>query len=223
MSEIFSIFEDSLKIVLKNINKSLNKSSLNDDDMEKLHFNMKEAQRIIRQMELEINSKNNEVPKDLKTRYNNYKNKIDEYNVKYSKIQELYIQNKNQNSLAFDFTDIDSSKKIQKESLIENEGGLYGMHNTLDEIQREAYRIEDMGNNMRYQFEIQGDQMKNIRDNIFDLNNHINHSNKLINNMLKRENRNKCILFLLIFIGCVILLIIFYYKFKLKIIYFYFI
>jgi hypothetical protein len=214
MSEIFSIFEDSLKIVLKNINKSLNKSSLNDDDMEKLHFNMKEAQRIIRQMELEINSKNNEVPKDLKTRYNNYKNQIDEYNVKYSKIQELYIQNKNQNSLAFDFTDIDSSKKIQKESLIDNEGGLYGMHNTLDEIQREAYRIEDMGNNMRYQFEIQGDQMKNIRDNIFDLNNHINHSNKLINNMLKRENRNKCILFLLIFIGCVILLIIFYYKFK---------
>ena len=214
MSEIFSIFEDSLKIVLKNINKSLNKSSLKDDDMEKLHFNMKEAQRIIRQMELEINSKNNEVPKDLKTRYNNYKNQIDEYNVKYSKIQELYIQNKNQNSLAFDFTDIDSSKKIQKESLIDNEGGLYGMHNTLDEIQREAYRIEDMGNNMRYQFEIQGDQMKNIRDNIFDLNNHINHSNKLINNMLKRENRNKCILFLLIFIGCVILLIIFYYKFK---------
>jgi hypothetical protein len=214
MSEIFSIFEDSLKIVLKNINKSLNKSSLNDNDMEKLHFNMKEAQRIIRQMELEINSKNNEVPKDLKTRYNNYKNQIDEYNVKYSKIQELYIQNKNQNSLAFDFTDIDSSKKIQKESLIDNEGGLYGMHNTLDEIQREAYRIEDMGNNMRYQFEIQGDQMKNIRDNIFDLNNHINHSNKLINNMLKRENRNKCILFLLIFIGCVILLIIFYYKFK---------
>ena len=214
MSEIFSIFEDSLKIVLKNINKSLNKSSLNDDDMEKLHFNMKEAQRIIRQMELEINSKNNEVPKDLKTRYNNYKNQIDEYNVKYSKIQELYIQNKNQNSLAFDFTDIDSSKKIQKESLIDNEGGLYGMHNTLDEIQREAYRIEDMGNNMRYQFEIQGDQMKNIRDNIFDLNSHINHSNKLINNMLKRENRNKCILFLLIFIGCVILLIIFYYKFK---------
>ena len=214
MSEIFSIFEDSLKIVLKNIKKSINKSSLNDNDMEKLHFNMKEAQRIIRQMELEINSKNNEVPKDLKTRYNNYKNQIDEYNVKYSKIQELYIQNKNQNSLAFDFTDIDSSKKIQKESLIENEGGLYGMHNTLDEIQREAYRIEDMGNNMRYQFEIQGDQMKNIRDNIFDLNNHINHSNKLINNMLKRENRNKCILFLLIFIGCVILLIIFYYKFK---------
>jgi hypothetical protein len=213
MSEIFSIFEDSLKIVLKNINKSLNKSSLNDDDMEKLHFNMKEAQRIIRQMELEINSKNNEVPKDLKTRYNNYKNQIDEYNVKYSKIQELYIQNKNQNSLAFDFTDIDSSKKIQKESLIDNEGGLYGMHNTLDEIQREAYRIEDMGNNMRYQFEIQGDQMKNIRDNIFDLNSHINHSNKLINNMLKRENRNKCILFLLIVIGCVILLIIFYYKF----------
>ncbi len=213
MSEIFSIFEDSLKIVLKNINKSLNKSSLNDDDMEKLHFNMKEAQRIIRQMELEINSKNNEVPKDLKTRYNNYKNQIDEYNVKYSKIQELYIQNKNQNSLAFDFTDIDSSKKIQKESLIDNEGGLYGMHNTLDEIQREAYRIEDMGNNMRYQFEIQGDQMKNIRENIFDINQHITNSNKLISKMLKRENRNKCILIVFCVVGFFILFIILYYKF----------
>ena len=202
MSEIFSIFEDSLKIVLKNIKKSLKKSSLNDNDMEKLHFNMKEAQRIIRQMELEINSKNIEVPKELKTRYDNYKNEIDEYNSEYSKIQEIYIYNKNLNSMAFDITDIDSSKKIQKMSLIDNEGGLYGAHNALDEMEREAYRIEDMGNNMKYQFELQGDQMKNIRENIFDINKHITNSNKLISTMLKRENRNKCILIVLCVVGC---------------------
>ena len=213
MSEIFSIFEDSLKIVLKNIKKSINKSSLTDNDMEKLHFNMKEAQRIIRQMELEINSKNNEVPKDLKTRYNNYKNQIDEYNSEYSKIQEIYIYNKNLNSMAFDITDIDSSKKNQKMSLIDNEGGLYGAHNALDEMEREAYRIEDMGNNMKYQFELQGDQMKNIRENIFDINQHITNSNKLISKMLKRENRNKCILIVLCVVGCFILFIILYYKF----------
>ncbi len=213
MSEIFSIFEDSLKIVLKNIKKSINKSSLNDNDMEKLHFNMKEAQRIIRQMELEINSKNGEVPKELKSRYDNYKNEIDEYNSEYSKIQEIYIYNKNLNSMAFDITDIDSSKKIQKMSLIDNEGGLYGAHNALDEMEREAYRIEDMGNNMKYQFELQGDQMKNIRENIFDINKHITNSNKLISTMLKRENRNKCILIVLCVVGCFILFIILYYKF----------
>ena len=213
MSEIFSIFEDSLKIVLKNIKKSINKSSLNDNDMEKLHFNMKEAQRIIRQMELEINSKNGEVPKELKSRYDNYKKEIDEYNSEYSKIQELYIYNKNLNSMAFDITDIDSSKKNQKMSLIDNEGGLYGVHNALDEMEREAYRIEDMGNNMRYQFEIQGDQMKNIRENIFDINQHITNSNKLISKMLKRENRNKCILIVFCVVGFFILFIILYYKF----------
>ena len=212
MSEIFSIFEDSLKIVLKNIKKSLKKSSLNDNDMEKLHFNMKEAQRIIRQMELEINSKNIEVPKELKTRYDNYKNEIDEYNSEYSKIQEIYIYNKNLNSMAFDITDIDSSKKNQKMSLIDNENVLYGAHNILDEMEREAYRIEDMGNNMRYQFDIQGDQMKNIRDNIFDINHHINNSNKLISKMLKRENRNKCIVIFLSVVGFFILFIILYYK-----------
>ena len=213
MSEIFSIFEDSLKIVLKNIKKSINKSSLTDNDMEKLHFNMKEAQRIIKQMELEINSKNGEVPKELKSRYDNYKNEIDEYNSEYSKIQELYIYNKNLNSMAFDITDIDSSKKNQKMSLIDNEGGLYGAHNALDEMEREAYRIEDMGNNMKYQFELQGDQMKNIRENIFDINKHITNSNKLISTMLKRENRNKCILIVLCVVGCFILFIILYYKF----------
>ncbi len=213
MSEIFSIFEDSLKIVLKNIKKSINKSSLTDNDMEKLHFNMKEAQRIIKQMELEINSKNGEVPKELKSRYDNYKNEIDEYNSEYSKIQEIYIYNKNLNSMAFDITDIDSSKKIQKMSLIDNEGGLYGAHNALDEMEREAYRIEDMGNNMKYQFELQGDQMKNIRENIFDINKHITNSNKLISTMLKRENRNKCILIVLCVVGCFILFIILYYKF----------
>ena len=181
--------------------------------MEKLHFNMKEAQRIIRQMELEINSKNGEVPKELKSRYDNYKNEIDEYNSEYSKIQELYIYNKNLNSMAFDITDIDSSKKNQKMSLIDNEGGLYGVHNALDEMEREAYRIEDMGNNMRYQFEIQGDQMKNIRENIFDINQHITNSNKLISKMLKRENRNKCILIVFCVVGFFILFIILYYKF----------
>ena len=213
MSEIFSIFEDSLKIVLKNIKKSINKSSLTDNDMEKLHFNMKEAQRIIKQMELEINSKNGEVPKELKSRYDNYKNEIDEYNSEYSKIQEIYIYNKNLNSMAFDITDIDSSKKNQKMSLIDNEGGLYGAHNALDEMEREAYRIEDMGNNMKYQFELQGDQMKNIRENIFDINQHITNSNKLISKMLKRENRNKCILIVFSVVGFFILFIILYYKF----------
>ena len=115
--------------------------------------------------------------------------------------------------MAFDITDIDSSKKNQKMSLIDNEGGLYGVHNALDEMEREAYRIEDMGNNMRYQFEIQGDQMKNIRENIFDINQHITNSNKLISKMLKRENRNKCILIVFCVVGFFILFIILYYKF----------
>ena len=60
----------------------------------------------------------------------------------------------------------------------------------------------------------QGDQMKSIRDNITGLNNEIDDSSNIITKMLKKENRNKIILFSAVFVIFALFLIVLYYKFK---------
>ena len=45
--------------------------------------------------------------------------------------------------------------------LIENEDGFI-----IDEMQREAYKIEDIGKNINYNLNQQGEQMQSIRNNI---------------------------------------------------------
>lgn len=65
MSDLFSIYEDSLNIVLKNISqiissmKNLSKEKT-ENALNEAHSNLKEADRIIKQMEIEIkNDPNN--------------------------------------------------------------------------------------------------------------------------------------------------------------------
>ena len=47
MSDLFSIYEDSLNIVLKTLNSSLESERLNDALLENIHNNLKEAKRIV--------------------------------------------------------------------------------------------------------------------------------------------------------------------------------
>ena len=102
--------------------------------------------------------------------------------------------------------DSESNRQLQKMGLIENEDGF-----VIDEMQREAYKIEDIGNNINYNLNQQGEQMQSIRNNIYDLNKDIDKSNTLINKLLKRENRNRCIVYLIIIIAIVLLFLYYYY------------
>ena len=219
MSDVFKIYEDSLNISINNIKRILNKKDFNNDDISKLSDNLKESKRLIKQMNLEISSlkNSNKFEKEIENKFTNYQTTIENYSQEIYRIQNNFNNNSKtfNSNIMLEGNDSESNRQLQKMGLIENEDGFI-----IDEMQREAYKIEDIGKNINYNLNQQGEQMQSIRNNIIDLNKDIDQSNTLINRLLKRENRNRCIVYLIIIIA-VVLLFIYYYYFKINIIYIY--
>ena len=210
MSDVFKIYEDSLNISINNIKRILNKKDFNNDDISKLSDNLKESKRLIKQMNLEISSlkNSNKFEKEIENKFTNYQTTIENYSQEIYRIQNNFNNNSKtfNSNIMLEGNDSESNRQLQKMGLIENEDGFI-----IDEMQREAYKIEDIGKNINYNLNQQGEQMQSIRNNIIDLNKDIDQSNTLINKLLKRENRNRCIVYLIIIIAVILLFIYYYY------------
>ena len=209
MSDLFDIYEDSLKIVIKNVQANIDKNNITENDLELLHTNITEAQRIIKQIDVEIPSNTTTISQSEKIKYRNYANEIDKLNKKYLKVQERYIKRKNNDILSFDGIEVSANKKAQKMNLLENE-----QNDSIEEIKRKTYDIENTGKNIMTNLNTQNDQMRSVRDNIKGLNGEIDESNGIISRMLRRENRNKLIIIIFSVILVIIFILIVMYKFK---------
>ena len=209
MSDLFDIYEDSLKIVIKNVQANIDKNNITENDLELLHMNITEAKRIIKQIDVEISSNTTTISKSEKIKYRNYANEIDKLNKKYLKVQERYIKRKNNDILSFDGIEVSANKKAQKMNLLENE-----QNDSIEEIKRKTYDIENTGKNIMTNLNTQNDQMRSVRDNIKGLNGEIDESNGIISRMLRRENRNKLIIIIFSVILVIIFILLVMYKFK---------
>ena len=209
MSDLFDIYEDSLKIVIKNVQANIDKNNITENDLELLHTNITEAKRIIKQIDVEISSNTTTISQSEKIKYRNYANEIDKLNKKYLKVQERYIKRKNNDILSFDGIEVSANKKAQKMNLLENE-----QNDSIEEIKRKTYDIENTGKNIMTNLNTQNDQMRSVRDNIKGLNGEIDESNGIISRMLRRENRNKLIIIIFSVILVIIFILIVMYKFK---------
>ena len=209
MSDLFDIYEDSLKIVIKNVQANIDKHNITENDLELLHTNITEAKRIIKQIDVQISSNTTTISQSEKRKYRNYANEIDKLNKKYLKVQERYIKRKNNDILSFDGIEVSANKKAQKMNLLENE-----QNDSIEEIKRKTYDIENTGKNIMTNLNTQNDQMRSVRDNIKGLNGEIDESNGIISRMLRRENRNKLIIIIFSVILVIIFILIVMYKFK---------
>ena len=209
MSDLFDIYEDSLKIVIKNVQANIDKNNITENDLELLHTNITEAKRIIKQIDVEISSNTTTISQSEKIKYRNYANEIDKLNKKYLKVQERYIKRKNNDILSFDGIEVSANKKAQKMNLLENE-----QNDSIEEIKRKTYDIENTGKNIMTNLNTQNDQMRSVRDNIKGLNGEIDESNGIISRMLRRENRNTLIIIIFSVILVIIFILIVMYKFK---------
>ena len=155
MSDLFDIYEDSLKIVIKNVQANIDKNNITENDLELLHTNITEAKRIIKQIDVEISSNTTTISQSEKIKYRNYANEIDKLNKKYLKVQERYIKRKNNDILSFDGIEVSANKKAQKMNLLENE-----QNDSIEEIKRKTYDIENTGKNIMTNLNTQNDQMR---------------------------------------------------------------
>ena len=173
MSEIYNIYESSFKALSKKIDSILNIDDYNTKNLEELRTNIQEINRLVKQMQLEINNlktTKNKINKEIEQNLKKYKNIVNEYNIKLVTIQEN-INNKNKNIL------IDEETNNKNEGLIEDE---YAQQAKINYIGRQVYDIETMGNEISDNLYLQTEQMKGIRDNVNNMSHEADTSNSLI-------------------------------------------
>ena len=209
MSEIYSIYESSFKTLSRKIDSLLNINEFNEKNITELRGSIQEINRIIKQMSLEINNlkltTNKKISKEIEDNLNKYKNIVQDYNSKLALIQDYKFRKSNNSSNKIL---IDDDEKFQNQGLIEDE---YIQQTKINTIGREMADIEQIGNNINNGLLNQGEQMHQMRDNVFLMKNEADKSNDLINKIMKLAKKNKIkmygsvALFVLIFIMILIM------------------
>jgi len=83
------------------------------------------------------------------------------------------------------------SRKAQKQKLIEHEEMAWEQHENLEKGKRKAKEVENMSFDIMLNLDHQSNQMRNVRSNVYALDDQVERSDSLITRMLRRENRNK--------------------------------
>ena len=182
MSEIYNIYETSFKSICKKIDSILNVEEYNYKNIKELRSNIQEINRIVKQMSLEVNNlktTKRRVAKEIEQNLKKYQAIVDKYNQKLVEIQDninkdnnINNDSKNKNLL------IDEDTNVQKQGLIEDE---YSQQQKINYIGREVLDIEKIGNNINEKLYEQTEQIKDMRDNVFNMNHEADVSNSLIN------------------------------------------
>ena len=198
MSEIFKIYESTFKSVCKKIDSILVVEEYNYKTIKDLRSNVQEVNRIVKQMSLEVNNfktTKKKISKEIEQNLKRYQSLVDSYNKKLLEIQENINKDNNINSIDVKDKNIlidEDNMNAQKKGLIEDE---YTQQQKLNYIGREMTDIENIGNNINEKLYGQTEQMKEMRDNVFNMNNEIDVSNSLINKIMKQAKRNKMLMY----------------------------
>ena len=198
MSEIYNIYESSFKSLCKKIDSILIVEEYNYKTIKDLRSNIQEVNRIVKQMSLEVNNfktTKKKISKEIEQNLKRYQSLVDSYNKKLLEIQENINKDNNINSIDVKDKNIlidEDNLNAQKKGLIEDE---YTQQQKLNYIGREMTDIENIGNNINEKLYGQTEQMKEMRDNVFNMNNEIDVSNSLINKIMKQAKRNKMLMY----------------------------
>ena len=197
MSDIYNIYESSFKSICKKIDTILNVEEYNYKTLKELRSNIQEVNRIVKQMSLEVNNfkiTKKKISKEIEQNLKKYQNIVDGYNKKLVEIQDNINKDNNIN------TDSKTKKSlidedivnIKKQGLIEDE---YTQQQKINYIGKEVQDIENIGNNISEKLFGQTEQMKEMRDNVLNMNYEADESNSLINKIMRQARRNKMLMY----------------------------
>ena len=220
MSEIYNIYESSFKTLCKKIDSTLNVDEYNSKTLSELRINIQEINRLVKQMQLEINNlktTKKKLSREIEQNLKNYKNIVNEYNSKLVEIQEDFNKKNKYNNINIEMTnkniliDDDVNVNTQNQGLIEDD---YVQQEKINYIGREVFDIEKIGNNISDNLYGQGEQMKDIRHNIQAMNHEADVSNNLITKIIKQARRNKILMYGSGILIVLIFIMVIIYKFK---------
>ena len=219
MSEIYNIYETNFKTLCKKIDSILNIDDYNAKNIAELRSNIKEINLLIKQMQLEVNNlritSKKKISKEIEQNLRNYKNIVNDYNNKLVEIQDITNKRNKYNDINIEMKNknilIDDDINTQNLGFIEEE---YAQQEKINYIGREVTDIETIGNNITENLYGQGEQMKDIRENVFAMNREADTSNSLIIKIINQAKRNKKIMYGCGILASLIFIMIVYNKFK---------
>ncbi len=164
---------------------------------------MKEADRMIKQMELELTT-GNSIDIKSKNSFQIYKKKIDDMKAKYFKIKEnftytkkmedMIIQNKTEEINNINNNNINNANESQAQLHVENNSLIAS--NSDDKLQRakrSALEIENMSKNVMVDLEGQTQKLNSTNSKLSMMNGSLDNSSSIMTRMMNRENRNKAL------------------------------
>jgi hypothetical protein len=191
-----NIYIENLNIIFNKLHKTLKTLGLQKTDKfdiacNDMDINIKEAERMLKQMDLEITVNIKDKQDNLKI-FNNYKKRLNDYRSDYFKEKEVYIYTiKMQDMIVTTETDrqnTSESQPFQGKSLLDIQEST---NEKLQHAKKTVTEIENTSKAIMNDLEKQTCDLKYIGENVGDLQKSISSSNALINRMLNRENRNK--------------------------------
>jgi hypothetical protein len=163
---------------------------------------MKEGERMLKQMDLEITTNSLDDPK-IKQTFNTYKKKIEENKSKYFKIKENYTYTKKMEEMILNSqrdatldvnSSINSNSELnQGQKLLEREELMGRSDEKLQKVKRSAIELENLSKNVMIDLESQTGKLNATQSKLVNLNSSIEKSSSIITKMMSRENRNKAI------------------------------
>ena len=228
MSELFSIYEDSLNIQLRNISKILSiiknlSKEKTENALDEINNNIKEANRIIKQMEDEILKKSDKEISIYKTKIRNYKYELEINKNELESFEEKYIRQKSKDAIKIleNFENKNTETNTQNDkNLLENDITDELINNDTDIYEQKKKQVEmknisnenNIGNSRsNFKEEVEDDEIINFK---FEKNYFQKFKDliKICISKIKKKKLKSFSLFLLIIIFLIIIVIIFIKK-----------
>ena len=228
MSELFSIYEDSLNIQLRNISKILGiiknlSKEKTENALDEINNNINEANRIIKQMEDEILKKSDKEVSIYKTKIKNYKYELETKKNELESFEEKYINQKSKEAIKIleNFENKNTETNTQNDkNLLENDITDELINNDTDIYEQKKKQVEmknisnenNIGNSRsNFKEEVEDDEIINFK---FEKNYFQKFKDliKICISKIKKKKLKSFSLFLLIIIFLIIIVIIFIKK-----------
>ena len=228
MSELFSIYEDSLNIQLRNISKILGiiknlSKEKTENALDEINNNINEANRIIKQMEDEIFKKSDKEVSIYKTKIKNYKYELETKKNELESFEEKYINQKSKEAIKIleNFENKNTETNTQNDkNLLENDITDELINNDTDIYEQKKKQVEmrnisnenNIGNSRsNFKEEVEDDEIINFK---FEKNYFQKFKDliKICISKIKKKKLKSFSLFLLIIIFLIIIVIIFIKK-----------
>ena len=161
-----------------------------------MDINLKEAERMLKQIDLEVTTNTSVESTKVKGVYAAYKKRYEDFKSKYFKTKENFTYTKKMEEMILTSqSESESDNSIMQLQTKEGTESLTSkIIEKLETAKRSALAIESTTNNVMFDLEHQSQQLKTTNLKVNNLNTSIEASNSIITKIMNRENRSKAVI-----------------------------